>query len=318
MKKTVAALLALLTLFSAALADTVALGTTGLGLVLPSSYKADALTDEDIANELVGVYISPDIELDIYQYDAMGLTAAELADSLTGESGVTETGSLTLNGMEVGYALYSQTEAGETWYCASYMLVQDGTAVDLSFWMTDSTLRTEAAETMKSLITSGSLLAGRIGEVAAQEAAESAAAEAATAYVDGPVRLGTSSLYLSLPAGCVAGEVPASYASDGMTAWYYNDTMDVQVYQYATGGYTLQQALEEDAAYYNASESALETLNGMEVGRFVSEETGENGTWTVLTWLIPADDTIVELDFFLDDASEAISVWAVMETLTAE
>lgn len=312
MKKLLALLLVLLLTGGTACAATVTFTEAGPGIILPDNFTADTLTEADIAAGLKAVYISPEMELDVYVYPANGETPATLAEAYGKEDNTSDWGTLTIKDVDIGFCLYSVTDPQGTWYAVTYLLDGgSGEIIEMCFWMNDASLRTKAAEIIHSVIGPGSLLADSVHGAEPQPTTVPAAP---AAIVDGPVQLGHFTL--SLPAGTEQLEVPANYAADGMIAWYTGRQMDLQAYLYPSSGLSLEEMLAQDVAYYSASDSGIQPVCGIDAAWFISSAADDTRTWTVYTWLLPDDGQILELDFYVDGITAAAAVAAVMETLS--
>lgn len=130
------------------------------------------------------------------------------------------------------------------------------------------------------------------------------------------VQLGTSALFITLGSDFVEDTLSESDLAGGMTAYYYNEKMDIAVCQYDAQGYTVEEYAASWASQTGADSYELSDFDGIQAGRFSFETTDPNGKpMTAVCYLMEDGGDLVEVDFYMggDYAAEAA---AIMDTLT--
>ena len=142
----VALLLALLVAALPALAETVALGTCTL--TLPDTLEADALTEEDVESGMTAYYYNDAYDLALYAFDAEELTLSAYMELYSAEEGATQSGIVTLNGIEVSYYTYLTSDEEGEYYVINYTMIEDNVAYEVEFYVNnDDNLNAASAET---------------------------------------------------------------------------------------------------------------------------------------------------------------------------
>ena len=126
--------------------DSVAIGTTGLRLTLPTGFVEDALTQEDIADDMVAYWYSDLLDIIVYEEDGEGVTDSDVMEELQ-EEGITQYGTTEMpSGIDFVYAVLSYTEDNETLVEVAYYTVTDNKLVSILFVMTDAEKEAASAQ----------------------------------------------------------------------------------------------------------------------------------------------------------------------------
>jgi len=143
--------LIVLCLSCTALAETVSVGDSGLKLTLPEYMISEALTAEDIADDMVAYYYNDDMDLVFYQYDAEGVTLAEVLESVQDDESLSQFGSTTINDIEFVYMVGEETDDEGTYVYIDYVTVVNGNIVEILFFFDDTSVSQKTADVMNTI-----------------------------------------------------------------------------------------------------------------------------------------------------------------------
>lgn len=131
-------------------------GTSGYFIVVPDSYVAGELTEEDIADDMVAYMLSPDslLDFDIYQFSKEGYpeTLAEFVMQEAEEYGAFSIASQTeINGIPAGMYMAKETYEDKEYTTATYAFEDGDQYVEIVFWLECEDAVKEADEIINSL-----------------------------------------------------------------------------------------------------------------------------------------------------------------------
>lgn len=132
------------------------LGTSNYCIAVDESFEAGELTEEDIADDMVAYFRSPDtlLDFDIYQFSKEGYPEA-LADYVKQEAeeyGAWAIGAdMEINDIPVGMYRATETYEGKEYATATYVLEDGDQYVEITFWLDGGEAVIEAMEIIDTL-----------------------------------------------------------------------------------------------------------------------------------------------------------------------
>ena len=132
------------------------LGTTGYAIAVDDSFVPGELTEEDIADDMVAYYRSPNtlLDFDIYQFSKEGYpeTIPEFVDKEAEEyDAFIIARELDINGIPAGMYKARETYEDKEYTTATYVLLDGDEYVEITFWLDGDEAELEAMEIMYTL-----------------------------------------------------------------------------------------------------------------------------------------------------------------------
>ncbi len=132
------------------------LGTSGYAIVVDESFEAGELTEEDIADDMVAYFRSPNtlLDFDVYQFSKEGYpeTIAEFVRQEAKEYDawiIAE--DMEINGIPGGMYKTTETYDGKEYSTATYVLEDGDQYVEITFWLDGEEAEFEAMEIIGTL-----------------------------------------------------------------------------------------------------------------------------------------------------------------------
>ena len=277
----------------------IALGTSGLTMVVDASYITGEITSEDTSESQVAYYYSEtnSMDFDVYQWvRAEGETLEFVAADEAATYGV-EYVATSFNDIPAIYYETVEEYDGVEYPTTTFILENGDVFVEIVFWM-DGENPSDKIEAMVDSIT---------------------AVSTADITDEGTeITLGTSSLKISSPYLYVQGEITAEDTDENQVAYYYSEetTVDFDVYQWAKAeGETLLDAVTEEAALYEAEIVETE-INGIQLYYYEAVEDYEGLTYPTATFITEDGNDFVEIVFWLDGEIASDIVEALIDSIT--
>lgn len=132
-------------------ASVLTIGTTDLTIDLPNGIHSEALTAEDIADDMVAFYYNDDFELAIYQYDAEGASLEDLLEEINASDEISQSGTTTINGIDAVYCVGNETDGSDSYMYIEYICMSGSDMVEMVFVMDDASASQAAADIMNTL-----------------------------------------------------------------------------------------------------------------------------------------------------------------------
>lgn len=142
---------AMLCMALTASASVLMIGTTDLTIDLPDGIRSEALTAEDIADDMVAFYCNDDYDLAIYQYDAEGASLADLLEEINASDEISQSGTTTINGIDAVYCVGNETDGADSYMYIEYICMSGSDMVEMVFVMDDASASQAAADIMNTL-----------------------------------------------------------------------------------------------------------------------------------------------------------------------
>jgi hypothetical protein len=124
------------------------------------------------------------------------------------------------------------------------------------------------------------------------------------------VEIGTTGIHINIPEDYVEGELTEKDIANDMIAYYRSDNhlMDFEIYQFPTGGKSLDDYAVEEAAEYGVEDVEFWTINDFEVRKYYSNEEYDGESFPCVTYIFEAGDDFAEIAFWLDgDGAEDLA-----------
>ena len=158
---------------------------------------------------------------------------------------------------------------------------------------------------MKSLMNTGLRMICVILLLFAAVFAESAFAEETDDGLElSQLQLGSSNYSVSIPGSYRNGEVTIEEVQANLVAYYYSPAsdMDFDIYQFPKPNpeLNLEAFTKKTAADFNGSNVNIRTINGIEVGTYLSREVYDGIEYDVMAALIEDGGDYIEVVFWLD------------------
>lgn len=301
--KRIIALVLVLTFAAAALCacgdkatQTIQLGTSAFFVTINASYQKGTISSDDTSEGQVAYYYSEDslLDFDIYQWNlASGETLEAAAKNEAKEYGAT-VDSKTIGKTTVYFYNAKEESEGKKYDTVSYLMENNGTVVEIVFWLDGK----NAAKTANAIMDT---LTVKEGEAAGKN----------------EIKLGTSSLHVTPAKAYKAGTISAEDTDENQVGYFYSDDtpVDFDVYMWAkASGETLAAAAAEEAASYNAEVKDAE-FNGIKVVYYNAVENNEGTDYNTVTYMMEDGDSIVEIVFWLDGETANDEVAQIMGSL---
>ncbi len=129
------------------------------------------------------------------------------------------------------------------------------------------------------------------------------------------LRVGTSNVYITVPAEYEKGDMTIDDTNYGMVAYYKsaNDLMDFDLYYWAKAtGETLEDAVAEETT----NEVKTTTVNGIDLFYYNDIEDSIDGTFPTITYIMEDGDYFVELVFYVDGENAEQKIADIVNTIT--
>jgi len=164
----------------------------------------------------------------------------------------------------------------------------------------------------------GSAAAG--ADVAQADEEKASAPQAAAEAELMQLQLGSSSYSVSIPRSYRNGEVTIEEVQANQVAYYFslNSEMDFDIYQFRrpNTGMSLEAFTKKTAADFNGRNARTRTINGIEVGTYLSREFYDGIEYDVMSALIEDGDDYIEVVFWLDGENAVQEATAILNTLS--
>ena len=307
-KKLLALVLALTMVSAFAVAEetrqVINLGTSGLAMVIDSSYVKSAIDDDDTSQGEVGYYASEKYEtdFDIYQWGkadevTLASVAAEEAALYDTEYTKTEYTETEINGIPACCFDSVDEFEGVEYKVTVVILLNGDTFAEIIFWMGSEEGEANVKEMISTIsaIKSGEMSTG--GRI---------------------IRLGNTSLKITTPYVYTKSGLNTDDTSDAQVAYYVSEEtyVDFDVYQWAKyEGETLADAAAEEAAQYGAEPMETE-INGIYLAYYRTVAESEGYEYDTVTYMAEDGDTIVEIVIWLAGENAEETADAIIGSIT--
>ena len=301
MKKRITAALAagLLLMTLGASSESVSIGTN-MTLQIPSAFQSEKGTMDD--GQAYIAYCQDALQVYIYEIDAKGSSLSELVDSLSAKFSAAQKGTTWINGIETGYFVANNSEKGEAALNICYLIPSGNSMVYVDFYMADSTTSQQTADIMNTLSQ---------GETPA--AAAEAAPSAAPAGNAAPI--GTTGLSFVLPSGFTPDELTAEDRESDVTAAYYNDEMDIVVYQYDAEGASAEEAAREFAEEFKGTLRPAQRCGSLDMIGIESTFTEGGETDACESWVAVTGGQVIAIEFYYEQGMRPSACSAILESI---
>lgn len=158
------------------------------------------------------------------------------------------------------------------------------------------------------------------GSAPAKAEEDASAPQAADDLALMQLQLGSSNYSVTIPRSYRNGEVTIEEVQANQVAYYYSPSsdMDFDIYQFPNPcpEMTLAQFTEKTAADFNGKSALTQTINGIEVGTYLSREMYDGIEYDVMAALIKDGGDYIEIVFWLDGENAEQEATDILNTLS--
>ena len=173
---------------------------------------------------------------------------------------------------------------------------------------------------MKSLMNTGLRMICVLLLLLAVFAGSALAEEADAGRELSQLQLGSSNYSVSIPRSYRNGEVTIEEVQANQVAYYYSPSsdMDFDIYQFPNPRpeLSLKEFTEKTAADFNGKSALTQTINGIEVGTYLSREMYDGIEYDVMAALIEDGGDYIEIVFWLDGENAEQEATDILNTLS--
>ena len=134
------------------------------------------------------------------------------------------------------------------------------------------------------------------------------------------LQLGSSNYSVSVPRSYRNGEVTIEEVQANQVAYYYSPSsdMDFDIYQFPKPypEMSLEAFTKKTAAGFNGHDAGIQTINGIEVGTYLSREVYDGIEYDVMSALIEDGGEYIEVVFWLDGENAGQEATDILGTLS--
>lgn len=276
------------------------LGSSRYVVNIDGSYIAGELTEEDVADDQVGYYASPNtlMDFDVYQIpkaDADKQLSTYVIEEAARVGDVSEVrANQEINGVSVAWYRALENYQDVRYETVTYFMDDGDSYVKLVFWLDGDDAEGEVDAIIQSL-----------GTIQTRE-----------------LRVGTSPYFIKVLDSYHSVELTQAQRAENQVACWRSDEvlMDFDIYQFpkdGVAGELSQYVLEEAAKYETTSQIDTEyTINGIRMAWFILNETEDGAQYQIMNCVLDNGDDYVKIAFRMDGVMALEEVNAVIKSIT--
>ena len=276
------------------------LGGSQFLVAIPESFVPGDLTEDDVADDQVGYFYSPEtsMDFDVYQYPKTGLkeTLSAYVIDEAGHFGNVSTVKTDeeINGIPAAWYRATDEYADEEYQILAYLLDDGDSYVKIVFWLDGDDAEAQADAIIQSLTT-----------IELKE-----------------LRLGSSQYFFKVFKSYESGELTEDDIAEGQVAYFASDEslVDFDVYQISKEGVadTLAQFVMDEAAK-DEKTTEINTeyiVNGIAIAWYRSKDVSDDVEYETLNCIMDDDTNYVKVVFWMDGPSAQTEVNAIIKSLS--